>query len=98
MLPLCSRMQKTRGTHASCEPALLPSFTTLVPQPLCFFQSLQVNSAEEKRAELLQSADVRCLDAAAKFAGLMGPLQLVQQGMGMVSALLHCSGMLLLVT
>ena len=44
----------------------------------------QVDPAEQKRAQLLQQADVRCLDAAAKFAGLMGPLQLVEQGMGMV--------------
>lgn len=43
-----------------------------------------MDSAEHKRAALLKQADVRCLDAAAKFAGLMGPLQLVEQGMGMV--------------
>ncbi len=55
------------------------------------FRPLQIDSAEQKRAEILRQADVRCLDAAAKFAGLLGPLQLVEQGMGMVSAALCCA-------
>ena len=44
-----------------------------------------VPPAEAARTELLRTADVRCLDAAAKFAGLLGPLDLVEKGMSIVS-------------
>lgn len=41
----------------------------------------------QERAELLKSADVRCLDAAAQFVGLKGPMELVKsQGLSFVSA------------
>ena len=46
-----------------------------------------VPPAEAARTELLRTADVRCLDAAAKFAGLLGPLDLVEKGMSIVSPL-----------
>eukprot|EP00887_Chlorella_sp_A99_P007931 scaffold12.g7931.t1 len=39
-----------------------------------------VRAAEEERARLLASADVRCLDAAAQFTALPSPLELVAQG------------------
>ena len=65
-------------------PPPLQSFSSRTHAPTLAFHP-QIESAERKRAELLRQADVRCLDAAAKFSGLMGPLQLVEQGMNMVS-------------
>ena len=44
-----------------------------------------VAAAEETRAGLLQSADVRALDAAANFVGLPSPTELVAAGESFVS-------------
>lgn len=46
-----------------------------------------VGPAEEQRAGLLGSADVRALDSAAAFVGLPGPGELVQQGESQVRGL-----------
>jgi hypothetical protein len=48
---------------------------------------LLVESANRKRAELLQGADVRALDAAAQLVGLPSPLELLKQGFSPVSTL-----------
>ena len=45
---------------------------------------LLVEGAERQRVELLRGADVRCMEAAATFAGMLGPQELVKQGMSMV--------------
>ncbi|KAI3425875.1 hypothetical protein D9Q98_007848 [Chlorella vulgaris] len=45
-----------------------------------------VESAEEERRQLLRKADVRCMEAAAKFVGMLGPELLVEQGMQMDEA------------
>jgi hypothetical protein len=46
---------------------------------------LLLPGAEAARAQILKQADVRCLDAAATFVGVLGPLPLVEGGMGLVS-------------
>lgn len=56
-----------------------------------------VESAEEERRQLLRKADVRCMEAAAKFVGMLGPELLVEQGMQMVSAAASSPGCLCLV-
>ena len=48
-----------------------------------------VSRAEAQRADLLTTADVRCLDAAATFVGLPSPLELVAGGEAPVRA---CGG------
>ncbi|PSC74762.1 beta and beta-prime subunits of DNA dependent RNA-polymerase [Micractinium conductrix] len=45
-----------------------------------------VESAEEERVQVLQQADVRCLEAAADFAGLPGPAELVRAGLSQEAA------------
>jgi hypothetical protein len=45
-----------------------------------------VDSAERERAKILQQADLRAMDAAATFAGMLGPMELVRSGMKMVSS------------
>lgn len=45
-----------------------------------------VQRAERERAALLATADVRCMDAAAKFVGMLGPQELVDAGMSLVGA------------
>ncbi|KAL4436828.1 hypothetical protein ABPG75_003967 [Micractinium tetrahymenae] len=40
-----------------------------------------VDSAEREREAILRQADARCLEAAAKFAGMVGPLELVEAGL-----------------
>ena len=44
-----------------------------------------VRWAEKEREELLASADVRSLEAAAAFVGLPGPQELLDEGLGFVS-------------
>lgn len=45
---------------------------------------LLVPEAEAARKQILAGADLRCLDAAAKFCGMAGPLELVEHGMAPV--------------
>ena len=46
---------------------------------------LLLPGAEAARVQILKQADVRCLDAAATYVGVLGPLPLVEGGMGLVS-------------
>ncbi len=45
---------------------------------------LLVHSANARRAELLDGADVRALDAAAQFVGVPSPLALTKEGLSPV--------------